>query len=140
MEVHLYAWIITVVVMVAILVIDVLIIGRRPHEPSMKEAGLFIGIYVTLAVLFGFGVWAIAGAAIRGRILCRLDHRIQPLDRQPVHLLGHLDQAEGPPSSAAVRTAGRDHLGARFSAASSLRLGRRSSTLSAGCSSSSGRS
>ena len=44
MEVHLYAWIITVVVMVAILVIDVLIIGRRPHEPSMKEAGLFISI------------------------------------------------------------------------------------------------
>ena len=66
MEVHLYAWIITVVVMVTILVIDVLIIGRRPHEPSMKEAGLFIGIYVTLAVLFGFGVWAIAGARYAG--------------------------------------------------------------------------
>ena len=66
MEVHLYAWIITVVVMVAILVIDVLIIGRRPHEPSMKEASLFIGIYVTLAVLFGFGVWAIAGARYAG--------------------------------------------------------------------------
>jgi tellurite resistance protein TerC len=66
MEVHLYAWIITVVVMVTILVIDVLIIGRRPHEPSMKEASLFIGIYVTLAVLFGFGVWAIAGARYAG--------------------------------------------------------------------------
>ena len=46
MEVHLYAWTITVIVMVAILVIDVLILGRRPHEPSMKEAGLFIGIFV----------------------------------------------------------------------------------------------
>ncbi|HEX3196344.1 MAG TPA: TerC family protein, partial [Propionibacteriaceae bacterium] len=66
MEVHLYAWIITVVVMVTILAIDVLIIGRRPHEPSMKEAGLFIGIYVTLAVVFGFGVWAIAGARYAG--------------------------------------------------------------------------
>jgi tellurite resistance protein TerC len=66
MEVHLYAWIITVVVMVTILAIDVLIIGRRPHEPSMKEAGLFIGIYVTLAVAFGFGVWAIAGARYAG--------------------------------------------------------------------------
>jgi tellurite resistance protein TerC len=66
MEVHLYAWIITVLVMVTILAIDVLIIGRRPHEPSMKEAGLFIGIYVTLAVLFGFGVWAIAGARYAG--------------------------------------------------------------------------
>ena len=66
MEVHLYAWIITVLVMVTILAIDVLIIGRRPHEPSMKEAGLFIGIYVTLAVVFGFGVWAIAGARYAG--------------------------------------------------------------------------
>ena len=66
MEVHLYAWTITAVVMVAILVIDVLIIGRRPHEPSMKEAGLFVGIYVTLAVLFGFGVWAIAGPRYAG--------------------------------------------------------------------------
>ncbi len=66
MEVHLYAWIITVVVMVTILAIDVLIIGRRPHEPSMKEAGLFIGIYVTLAVVFGLGIWAIAGARYAG--------------------------------------------------------------------------
>jgi tellurite resistance protein TerC len=66
MEVHLYAWIITVVVMVTILVIDVLILGRRPHEPSMAEAGLFIGIYVALAVLFGLGVWAIAGARYAG--------------------------------------------------------------------------
>ena len=39
MDVHLYAWIITVVVMVAILAVDIFIIGRRPHEPSMKEAG-----------------------------------------------------------------------------------------------------
>ena len=66
MEVHLYTWIITVVVFVTILAIDVLIIGRRPHEPSMKEAGIFIAIYVTLAVLFGFGVWAIAGARYAG--------------------------------------------------------------------------
>ncbi|HEY6812352.1 MAG TPA: TerC family protein [Propionibacteriaceae bacterium] len=66
MEVHLYAWTITVIVMVTILVIDVLILGRRPHEPSMKEAGLFIGIYITLAVIFGFGVWAISGPRYAG--------------------------------------------------------------------------
>src|SRR4249919_56427 len=66
MEVHLYAWIITVVVMVMILLIDVLILGRRPHEPSMKEAGLFIGIYVALAVMFGFGIWAISGPRYAG--------------------------------------------------------------------------
>src|SRR4029450_7804336 len=66
MEVHLYAWTITAIVMVAILVIDVLIIGRRPHEPSMKEAGIFVGIYVTLAGLFGLGGWSIAGPRYAG--------------------------------------------------------------------------
>ncbi len=66
MEVHLYAWTITAIVMVAILIVDVLIIGRRPHEPSMREAGIFVGIYVTLAVVFGFGIWAIAGARYAG--------------------------------------------------------------------------
>jgi tellurite resistance protein TerC len=66
MEVHLYAWTITAIVMVAILIVDVLIIGRRPHEPSMREAGIFVGIYITLAVVFGFGVWAIAGARYAG--------------------------------------------------------------------------
>jgi tellurite resistance protein TerC len=66
MEVHLYAWTITAIVMVAILVVDVLIIGRRPHEPSMTEAGIFVGIYLTLAVAFGFGVWAIAGPRYAG--------------------------------------------------------------------------
>jgi tellurite resistance protein TerC len=66
MEVHLYAWTITAIVMVAILIVDVLIIGRRPHEPSMREAGVFVGIYITLAVAFGFGVWAIAGARYAG--------------------------------------------------------------------------
>jgi tellurite resistance protein TerC len=44
----------------------VLSLGRRPHEPSMKEAGLFIGIFVALAVIFGLGVWAIAGPRYAG--------------------------------------------------------------------------
>lgn len=61
MQVHLYAWIVTVVVMVAILAVDVFIIGRRPHEPSMKEAGIFIGIFVGLAILFGLGILFVSG-------------------------------------------------------------------------------
>src|SRR5215213_9150035 len=66
MDVHLYAWVITVVVMMTILVIDVLVIGRRPHEPSMTEAGTFIGIYIGLAIAFGLGVWWIAGPRYAG--------------------------------------------------------------------------
>jgi tellurite resistance protein TerC len=66
LDVHLYTWIITVVVMVSILAIDVLVIGRRPHEPSMREAGSFIGIFIGLAVIFGLGVWWIAGPRYAG--------------------------------------------------------------------------
>ncbi len=66
MDVHLYAWIISVVVMLAILAIDVFIIGRRPHEPSMKEAGIFIGVFVGLAIMFGLGVWAVSGPRYAG--------------------------------------------------------------------------
>ena len=66
MDIHLYAWIATVAVMVTILAIDIFIIGRRPHEPSMKEAGIFIGVFVGLAILFGIGVWAVSGPRYAG--------------------------------------------------------------------------
>jgi tellurite resistance protein TerC len=52
--------------MITVLAIDVLIIGRRPHEPSMRECSIFIGLYVALAVLFGFGVWAMSGPQFAG--------------------------------------------------------------------------
>jgi tellurite resistance protein TerC len=66
MEVHPYAWAITVVVMVAILSFDVFVIGRRPHEPSTKEASTAIAFFVGLAVLFGLGVWFVAGGQYAG--------------------------------------------------------------------------
>lgn len=66
MEVTPYVWMITVAVMITVLAIDVFIIGRRPHEPSMRECTLFIGIYVVLAVIFGLGVWAQAGPRYAG--------------------------------------------------------------------------
>jgi tellurite resistance protein TerC len=66
MDVHPYAWAITVGLMVVILGADVFILGRRPHEPSMKESGTFIGVFVGLAVLFGLGVWFVSGPRYAG--------------------------------------------------------------------------
>ena len=60
------AWLITLAVTVAILAFDLFIIGRRPHEPSMRECGIAIGIYVALAIAFGFGVWAVSGPRYAG--------------------------------------------------------------------------
>jgi len=45
-------WAVTLVVLVAVLVFDVFVIGRRPHEPSVKECTIAISVYVGLALLF----------------------------------------------------------------------------------------
>jgi len=56
MDVSTLAWVITLGVTVAILVFDVIIVGRRPHEPSTKECVTAIAIYTSLAVLFGLWI------------------------------------------------------------------------------------
>jgi tellurite resistance protein TerC len=53
MHVSLLVWAITLVALIALLAVDLAIIGRRPHEPSMKEASIWVAVYVTLAVAFG---------------------------------------------------------------------------------------
>ena len=57
MDVPTWVWIATGVVTVAIFTFDLVIVGRRPHEPSMKECATYLSIYVGLAILFGIGVW-----------------------------------------------------------------------------------
>ena len=61
MNIHLYTWLITIGVMAAVLLFDVFVIGRKPHEPSMKECGIFVGAFVGLAILFGIGVSYFSG-------------------------------------------------------------------------------
>ncbi|MEU8659685.1 TerC family protein [Actinoplanes philippinensis] len=61
-----WVWVATLVALVAVLAVDLLIIGRRPHEPSMKEAGGWVAFYVGLAVVFGIGVWLTAGGQAAG--------------------------------------------------------------------------
>ena len=53
-------WVVTIVVTVGVLLVDLLIIGRRPHEPSMKEVSTHLIFFVTLAVLFGIALWVFA--------------------------------------------------------------------------------
>jgi tellurite resistance protein TerC len=59
-------WWITIVVTAAILVVDVFIIGRRPHEPSRRETTVALTGFVGLALLFGVGVWLSAGGRYGG--------------------------------------------------------------------------
>jgi tellurite resistance protein TerC len=66
LNVSAWVWTASLVTLVAILAVDLLIIGRRPHEPSMKESGGWVALYVGLAVLFGVGVWVTAGGRYAG--------------------------------------------------------------------------
>jgi tellurite resistance protein TerC len=66
LNVSAWVWIGTLLALVAVLAVDLLIVGRRPHEPSMREAGTWVAFYVGLALLFGVGVWATAGGTAAG--------------------------------------------------------------------------
>jgi tellurite resistance protein TerC len=45
-----------------LLLIDLLIVTRRPHVPSMKEASAWVAFYISLAVAFGGAMFLISGA------------------------------------------------------------------------------
>jgi len=53
-------WAITVVVTVGVLLVDLFVIGRRPHEPSMGEVTRHLVFFVGLAVVFGAALWMFA--------------------------------------------------------------------------------
>jgi len=57
MNVSQLEWIVTLGVTIAVLLFDVVYIGRRPHEPSMRECAIYLTIYICLALAFGGWVW-----------------------------------------------------------------------------------
>jgi tellurite resistance protein TerC len=61
-----WVWVGTLVVLTVVLLVDLLIIGRRPHEPSLRESSLWVALYVGLALLFGLGLWMTAGPRYAG--------------------------------------------------------------------------
>ena len=61
MDVQPWVWWVTIAVTTAFLLVDVFVIGRRPHEPSMREVSRDLAVYVGAAVVFGLGVWHVAG-------------------------------------------------------------------------------
>jgi tellurite resistance protein TerC len=61
MDIAPWVWLTTIAVTSAILLFDVVIIGRRPHEPSMRECAVALAVYVGLAVVFGIGITLVSG-------------------------------------------------------------------------------
>jgi len=65
-DVPTWLWWTTIVVTVGFLLLDVLVIGRRPHEPSTREVSRDLAVYIGAAVAFGIGVWVLAGGQYGG--------------------------------------------------------------------------
>ena len=66
MNVPTWLWITSIALLVGLLAVDVFVIGRRPHEPTMRECAVAIAFFIGLAVVFGLGVLAFAGGQYAG--------------------------------------------------------------------------
>ena len=56
------AWIGFTLFVLAMLALDLGVFNRNAHTPSVKQAGMWVGVWVTLAVIFGIGMYAVRGA------------------------------------------------------------------------------
>ncbi|MFJ6867109.1 TerC family protein [Streptomyces termitum] len=48
-------WVLTILGLCALIAVD-FFIGRKPHDVSIKEAGIWTAVWIALAVLFGIGI------------------------------------------------------------------------------------
>ena len=68
MDVSLWAWGLTLGGLVALIIIDLIVVDRgRPRAFTLRQASAWVGLYVTLAALFGVGLIAVAGGAAAGQ-------------------------------------------------------------------------
>ncbi len=61
MQVPLWIWLATVAGVIALLAFSFFAHIRKPHEPSIREAGAWTAFFVSLSILFGLGLTAIWG-------------------------------------------------------------------------------
>ncbi|HET8594209.1 MAG TPA: TerC family protein [Intrasporangium sp.] len=57
MNVPAWGWFLTIAALTVFLLVDVFVIARRPHVPSMAEVTRHLIFYISLALLFGLYVW-----------------------------------------------------------------------------------
>lgn len=62
MDVSPLVWWLTIGLTSALLIFDVVVVGRRPHEPSRREVTVALSCFIGLAIAFGIGVWVTSGS------------------------------------------------------------------------------
>ncbi|MFF1509818.1 TerC family protein [Streptomyces sp. NPDC058326] len=65
MDVSMTLWVLTILGLVALIGAD-FFIGRKPHDVSVKEAGIWTIVWVVLAVLFGVGLLVFGNSQAAG--------------------------------------------------------------------------
>ncbi|MFD8938283.1 TerC family protein [Streptomyces sp. NPDC059578] len=65
MDVSMTLWVLTIVGLCVLIGAD-FFIGRKPHDVSIKEAGIWTIVWIVLAALFGIGLWIWGGATPAG--------------------------------------------------------------------------
>ncbi|WP_206439005.1 TerC family protein [Streptomyces scabichelini] len=58
-------WVLTIAALCALIAVD-FFIGRKPHEVSIKEAGIWSAVWIALAMSFGLGLAAFGGGQPAG--------------------------------------------------------------------------
>ncbi len=66
MDVPAWIWVATVVGVLALMVVDFYAHIRTPHEPTFREAAVWSGVYVAVAIAFGLGMLVVAGPSRGG--------------------------------------------------------------------------
>jgi tellurite resistance protein TerC len=62
MDVTLLTWAIVVGAILALIIIDLLTVSKKPHDVMFKEASIWSIFYIGIAILFGVWVWQTAGS------------------------------------------------------------------------------
>lgn len=69
MSVQWYVWLALVAGVAALLALDLLVFHRRPHEVSIREAGLLSAFWLALGLGFAGALWWLAGGEAAGEYL-----------------------------------------------------------------------
>lgn len=62
MDVTLLTWALVVGAILALIIVDLLTISRKPHDVMFKEASIWSIFYIGIAIAFGVWVWQTAGS------------------------------------------------------------------------------
>ena len=66
LEVPAWLWYASIGIAATFLIVDVILIAKRPHRPSTRELTIFLSFYIGLAVAFGLGVWYFGNGRFAG--------------------------------------------------------------------------